>query len=324
MTPDARSRHRYVIVLMFLLAAVASLVAFSAISFLQRAAMNEQRNRLVEQARSQARLLEAIARDEVAGGKSIQAAADAAIARLGEALAQYEPAAATGELQLARRDGDRVVFLIRQRRGAGELPSPVQFGDARGVPMQRALSGLSGTMIGRDYRGVTVLAAYEPVAVLGLGIVAKVDLAEIRAPFRRAALLALGPAFGAILLGGFLLLRLNRPLLLRAREAERRYEELVETLGEGIIVQDVDARITYVNRRMCEMLGRRSWSVARRPSCSLRRAEITSPENSTDAVAAKSGSTKPSCPTATAIGCSSSLPVVRCATDEESSPAVSA
>ncbi|MCX6092095.1 MAG: hypothetical protein NTX23_04420, partial [Candidatus Bipolaricaulota bacterium] len=64
------------IVLMFLLAAVASLVAFSSISFLQHAAMNEQRNRLVEQARSEARLLEAIARDEIAGGKSVQAAAD--------------------------------------------------------------------------------------------------------------------------------------------------------------------------------------------------------------------------------------------------------
>ncbi len=255
MTPDARSRRRYVMVLMFLLAAVASLVAFSSITFLQGAAMGEQRKRLVEQARSEARLLEAIARDEIAGGKSVQAAADAAIARVGDALTQYEPAAATGELQLARRNGDWVVFLVRQRRGAGELPAPVEFGDAHAAPMQRALSGLSGTMIGSDYRGVTVLAAYEPVAVLDLGIVAKVDLSEIRAPFRRAALLALGPAFGAILLGGFLLLRLNRPLLLRAREAEHRYEELVETLGEGIIVQDRDAHITYVNRRLGEILG---------------------------------------------------------------------
>ena len=269
MTPDARSRRRYVLLLMFLLAAVASLVAFSSITFLQRAAMNEQRNRLVEQARSEARLLEAIARDEIAGGKSVRAAADAAIARLGEALTQYEPAATTGELQLARRNGDWVVFLVRQRRGQGELPSPVQFGDAHGVPMQRALSGLSGTMIGPDYRGVTVLAAYEPVAVLDLGIVAKVDLSEIRAPFRGAALLALGPSFGAILLGGFLLLRLNRPLLLRAREAEHRYEELVETLGEGIIVQDRDARITYVNRRMCEMLGYTSQELLGRATADL-------------------------------------------------------
>jgi PAS domain S-box-containing protein len=110
-------------------------------------------------------------------------------------------------------------------------------------------------MIGTDYRGSTVLAAYEPVAVLAYGVVAKVDLAEIRAPFRRAALIALGPAMGVVLLGGGLLLVLNRPLLRRAREAERRYEDLVETLGEGVIVQDKDARVTYVNRRLSEMLG---------------------------------------------------------------------
>jgi PAS domain S-box-containing protein len=231
------------------------LAAFSAIAFLQRAAIDEQRSRLVEQARSQARLIEAIARNEIAEGRPVAAAAVAAMGQVSEALEQYEPAAATGEFQIAYREGDQVVFLVRQRRGKGDLPAPVPFGNERATPMQRALLGQSGTMVGLDYRGVTVLAAYEPTLILDLGVVAKIDLAEIRAPFRRAGLLALGPAFGAILVGGGLLLSLNRPLLRRAREAERRYEDLVETLGEGVIVQDKDARVTYVNRRLSEMLG---------------------------------------------------------------------
>ena len=269
MTPEVRTRRRHVLVLMLLLAAVASLAAFSAIAFLQRAAMNEQRSRLVEQARSHARLIEAIARNEIAEGRSVAAAAVTAMGQVSEALEQYEPAAATSEFQIAYRDGDQVVFLVRQRRGEGDLPAPVPFGNERATPMQRALSGQSGAMVGLDYRGVTVLAAYEPMLILDLGVVAKIDLAEIRAPFRRAGLLALGPAFGAILVGGGLLLRLNLPLLRRAREAERRYEDLVETMGEGVIVQDKDARVTYVNRRLSEMLGCTSQELVGRATTEL-------------------------------------------------------
>jgi hypothetical protein len=54
--------------------------------------------------------------------------------------------------------------------------------------MRQALLGKSGTVIAEDYRGEIVLAAFEPVSTLGLGIVAKIDLAEIRAPYIRAGL----------------------------------------------------------------------------------------------------------------------------------------
>ncbi len=265
MIADARLKRRYVVVLMILVAAVAGVVAISAISFLQRAAMDEQRARLVEQARSQARLIEAFVRNETDEGASLEAAGTIVIAQVGDALAQYVPAASTGEFQIGRRSGNEIAFLVRQRRGEGGPPSPAPWGGPLAVPMQRALSGQSGTMIGTDYRGVTVLAAYEPVAVLGYGVVAKVDLAEIRAPFRRAAWLALGPTCGAILLGGGLLLVLNRPLLRRAREAERRYEELVQTLGQGFSILDDEGCLTYVNDRLCEMLGYRRDELLGRP-----------------------------------------------------------
>ncbi len=268
MTPEARSRRRYIVGAMVLLALVAGLVAFSAISFLQHAAMNAQRARLTEQARAEAQFILAIARNEQSEGRDLAPATDEALQQANEALEAYRPAAATGDVQVAKLEGDLVVFLVWQRFGEG-LPSPVRVGGSLAVPMQRALSGESGTMIGLDYRGVSVLAAYEPVADLGLGVVAKVDLAEVRAPFRRAALLSLGPAIGVILLGGGLLLILNRPVLQRAREAERRYEELVDALGEGVIVQDESAKITYVNQRMCEMLGYRSEELVGRATAEL-------------------------------------------------------
>jgi PAS domain S-box-containing protein len=251
----ARSRRCYVVGLMVLVAGVAGIVAFSAIWFLEHAAMNEQRERLVEQARGEARLLEAIARDELREGQSAADAAAAALAQVDDALSTYEPAAATGDVQIGRREGDQVVFLVHHHT-TDELPAPLPVGGSKAAPMQRALSGQTGTMIGPDYRGVSVLAAYEPVAGLGYGVVAKVDLTEVRAPFRLAAWLALGPTFGAILVGGGLLLVLNRPLLRRTREAELRYDELVHAMGEGFAVLDEEARFTHVNGRLCQIFGR--------------------------------------------------------------------
>ena len=52
--------------------------------------------------------------------------------------------------------------------------------------MVNALKGKSGSMIGSDYRGVSVLATYEHVVVFNLGIVTKIALAEICAPFIQA------------------------------------------------------------------------------------------------------------------------------------------
>ncbi|MBT6276889.1 MAG: hypothetical protein HOI95_22480 [Chromatiales bacterium] len=63
--------------------------------------------------------------------------------------------------------------------------------------MRRALDGQAGTIVTVDYRGARVVAAFEPIDVLNLGIVAKMDLAEIRAPFLHASIAA---GIGAVVL----------------------------------------------------------------------------------------------------------------------------
>jgi PAS domain S-box-containing protein len=149
--------------------------------------------------------------------------------------------------------------------------------------MRKALSGEAGTIIGLDYRGEYVLAAYEPLRVLDTGIVAKIDLAEIRLPFLRAGLISGIVAILAILLGACLFIRITRPVIQRLkkrtaemealnvqrereigehkqtedllREEKNKVQQYVDIAGTIILVIDSDQKVSLINRRGCEILG---------------------------------------------------------------------
>jgi PAS domain S-box-containing protein len=94
-------------------------------------------------------------------------------------------------------------------------------------------------MVGLDYHGETVLAAYEPVDMLSLGVVAKVDLAEIRGPFIRAGGVVVGIALVLIAGGTVLFVRLTSPMIRELRESERRYRRIFN--GTEIALWEQDA-----------------------------------------------------------------------------------
>jgi signal transduction histidine kinase len=92
--------------------------------------------------------------------------------------------------------------------------------------MRRALLGRSGTVVGLDYRGEVVMAAHEPVTELDLGIVAKIDISEIRAPFIEAGLIAGFFAVVVVVAGATLFVRISHPMI---KLIEKRNEELAIT-----------------------------------------------------------------------------------------------
>ena len=181
----------------------------------------------------------------------------------------YEGFGETGEFTMARREGDLIVFVLEHRHQHVGLSDPVPFDSSRAEPMRRALSGQSGTLVGLDYRGVTVLAAHEPVAVLDLGIVAKIDLDEVREPFWRAGLLAIGFSLVVAVTAAFLLVRVSNPLVDELQERTRLLEETLTALGKseerfrstyelagvGIAQVSLDGRFAGVNQRICEITG---------------------------------------------------------------------
>ncbi len=169
---------------------------------------------------------------------------------------QFHGFGQTGEFTLAKREGDQIVFLLSHRHGDLDDPQPVPFKSGSAEPMRLALSEtLGATVVGLDYRGQRVLAAYEPVKVFDLGIVAKIDLAEVRAPFVRAGLFATGGAAGLILLGIVAFLRIGNPIVRRIEESEEEYRSILHTAMDGFGIVNTQGRFVDVNPAYCDLTG---------------------------------------------------------------------
>jgi diguanylate cyclase (GGDEF)-like protein/PAS domain S-box-containing protein len=195
---------------------------------LYQEAFTQQKARLLETVRGEARLIEAMVNfDHTHHEDRKQHGLDDTLTQLIEAHRAFRGFDKTGEFTLARRDGDDIVFLLRHRHHGTDAPASVPWDSDLAEPMRRALSGQSGTLVGRDYRGVTVLAAHEPVAGTPWGIVAKIDLTEIRLPFLHAGAIAVLCALLLIAIGAALFLRMTRPVLQRLAAYSEHLEETV-------------------------------------------------------------------------------------------------
>ena len=244
------------ILLILIMTAVAAGIGVAAIAILYHAALDEERARLVETAQSQARLMEAVARfDEVYSRDYPEGSEAATIVQIKDAHERYLGFGETGEFTLARRVGDDIVFVLSHRHSDLDEPQPVPFDSNIAEPMRRALSGRSGTTIALDYRGVTVLAAHEPVAVLDLGIVAKIDLVEIRAPFLKAAAIVAVIATVLIASGTMLFFRVGNPIIRRIQASEERFRSLAASAKDAIISMDNEGCVTFWNSAATRMFG---------------------------------------------------------------------
>lgn len=234
------SEQKRLFLLISIMATASLIVAGVTITMLYRAAFSQQKARLVETAQSQARLIEAIARFDVAHQKKwhphVGVPAEATLRQVIDAHKHYKGFGETGEFCLARRDGDNIMFLLSHRHGGLDQPKPVAFTSDLADPMRAALLEKSGTLVGHDYRGEIVLAAHEPVKELNYGIVAKIDLAEVRAPFVRAGAIALGFTMLVVLAGALSFLRITKPMIKRlenqADELQKAHDKLEERVEE--------------------------------------------------------------------------------------------
>lgn len=225
------------------------------IAILYNTALQEERQRLRDTAQSQARLIGAVATfDKQYSNDYPEGSMEATLSQIREAHSKYIGFGETGEFTLAHEQGDMIVFLLRHRHGDLDIPSPVPMESDLAEPMRLELQGKSGTIIGLDYRGETVLAAYEPVPELNVGIVAKIDMVEIQKPYLLAGfysgLIALLIAIASAVLSR----RVTSTLEQRVIESEQLYRMLVETMNDGLLMKDADGKIIFANKSFSNML----------------------------------------------------------------------
>lgn len=166
------------------------------------------------------------------------------LALLSRMMAGEEAYGETGETALCHSGGARIwCFPQRLRPRAFDIPRTAS-GHAR-LPMDYALDGRTGVVRTRDYRGKNVLAAYGPVGGPGLGMVVKVDTAELFASVRAQLWNVLLAALATVVLGAWLLRRSVHPLAARMAAAESAAHDARDQLQR--IADNVPALVGYVD-----------------------------------------------------------------------------
>ncbi|MFM8445159.1 MAG: GAF domain-containing protein [Methylococcus sp.] len=174
----------------------------------------------------------------------------------------------SAEIALIRRDGDAMLFLsdLRYRPDAAlKLRQPL---NQRDLPVARIVLGERGAIEGRDYRGVPVLVAGQPVPDSPWFVAAKVDAEEILAPARREALIPLAlMVIAVLLLGGgagavAVWRQRQHEASLRRLESERQaslqqFANIFEQALDGILLLTADHLFLDANPAALRMLGYR-------------------------------------------------------------------
>ncbi len=191
------------------LVVVALAVGGVAIFMLYRAALGEERERLLAVARAEARLIDAVAR--VPSG----ADTDQWDETLRDIVAEQRGGSVLGEggqLSVVRRRGADIEVLGLGTAGA---TTQMPWSAAETDPYRRVLEGEPGTAVMRAADGEWRLYAYEPIARLEAGVVAAIALDEVQQPFVRAGMAAAWAGAVLIALGTVVLVRVVQPLLVR-------------------------------------------------------------------------------------------------------------
>lgn len=214
-----------------------------AVIILYNVVFNQTAERLQELVKNQANLMSSIAQFDKQHSRDFPGGwMQGTLTQIKLAHERYEGFGQTGEFAVARKEGDNIRFILSHRHADKLSFQTIPLNAKNAEPMQRALRGESGLIVGRDYRGEMVLAAYRPVNILKLGLVAKVDMTEMRHPFIQAAVLSATVCTIMMFLASLALRYVSKPIVNQIVVAKQQAEYANQAKSEFLAVMSHEIR----------------------------------------------------------------------------------
>lgn len=222
--------------LAFILICVVLIVTSAAFWALYSVVLSQSKIQLEELAKSQARLIESVAKfNAIHSSEGVSRAAT--ISQIRESHYRYQGFGRTGEILLGQLRDEMIYFILPDPDQNFEVPKPLHLDEHRNTPMAQALLKGSGVIQAPDLDDVEVLAAYEYLPFFEAGLVVKVDLEDIRYPFFNAALISSVFAIISLIVGTLLYSRLTEPLIREvfiANDQLKQREAKLENLSKQL------------------------------------------------------------------------------------------
>ncbi|HEX5803081.1 MAG TPA: EAL domain-containing protein [Azospira sp.] len=144
----------------------------------------------------------------------------------------------SGEFLLVERRGDQVVFLNELRHEKNAVLRLTRRLDEATLPATYAARREQRVMEGRDYRGVPVIAATQPIPDMTWGLVAKVDRHEVMAPQNERIGMVIFVSVMLVILAGGVTIHLwqtQRDLVEHQRRREQEARREIEKTHERLV-----------------------------------------------------------------------------------------
>lgn len=173
----------------------------------------------------------------------------------------------SGETLYCARGGDGVPHCLATRFLDQPFVPPATV-DGWPIPMTRALDGRAGVALAPDYRGVPVRAVHLPV-MPGVGIVEKVDAAEVMAPARGWLNLSVVLILLLTSLGIWILYRGVFPLAHALRLRQRQHHAILNHAPAAVVTASEQGLIETFNAQAEKLLGFSAATAKGRPLVGL-------------------------------------------------------